>query len=602
MSIRQGNNILAGTDSNGLNLFDFKWCDHTLNDLNWVLSDGEWKSGNTYKKMYQHLLDDFQNGEIGHSDTDGGVTVFYRLCPDGHKVCLEDQEQNVIDYYNANGSCWIYVLDALNKRFKLPRTKYGFVGLRDSVGKYVPESLPNITGSYSAKLSSSDAAPTGVFKKGDSANYCLYGSASGNVLDFDASESSSTYQDDAPVQQRATQMYLYFYADQFSKEANDLENSYNGHRTNCLTEIPQDIKLELNNGTLTLKAGSKLYIPNGFEQDGTTKKFNVVIIENDISTQDGVSSVDTYARLLYYRNGGLNVYVNSQSGTTTPSDSGNVMFYNTSDNTIKKYNSGTFVDGDWSLPLAIVSADGTNLYGTIDQVFNGFGYIGSTTFALPGVKVLVPNGRNEDGKLNNVLVSLTEVKTFTESVNNVPKTYITMNANGTLAGLALTANGKIRKYDEEENLVWNESIQKYVSLALLGTYTIEENSKITNFNPKTPFHSLDWNDKNEISTWSMPSNKYVDLTLGNSGDTYITPANGYVLIRTVANNGNCSITIHQTNGPTFGSSATVLSGDDGRLFVPFARGTNFRVWYSNIGTGSGTNATVFRFIYAEGEV
>ena len=33
--------------------------------------------------------------------------------------------------------------------------------------------------------------------------------------------------------------------------------------TNCLTEIPQDITLELNNGTLTLKAGSKVYVPNG---------------------------------------------------------------------------------------------------------------------------------------------------------------------------------------------------------------------------------------------------------------------------------------------------------------------------------------------------
>lgn len=39
--------------------------------------------------------------------------------------------------------------------------------------------------------------------------------------------------------------------------------------SNCITEIPQDIKLELNNGTLTLKAGSKVYVPNGFEQSQT---------------------------------------------------------------------------------------------------------------------------------------------------------------------------------------------------------------------------------------------------------------------------------------------------------------------------------------------
>lgn len=39
--------------------------------------------------------------------------------------------------------------------------------------------------------------------------------------------------------------------------------------TNCITEIPQDIKLELKDGTLTLKAGSKVYIPNGFEANST---------------------------------------------------------------------------------------------------------------------------------------------------------------------------------------------------------------------------------------------------------------------------------------------------------------------------------------------
>lgn len=39
--------------------------------------------------------------------------------------------------------------------------------------------------------------------------------------------------------------------------------------TNCITEIPQDIKLELKDGVLTLKAGSKVYVPNGFEANNT---------------------------------------------------------------------------------------------------------------------------------------------------------------------------------------------------------------------------------------------------------------------------------------------------------------------------------------------
>ena len=61
----------------------------------------------------------------------------------------------------------------------------------------------------------------------------------------------------------------------------DLSNS--PYTTNRILEIPQDIKLELNNGTLTLKAGSKVYVPNGFESDGTTPKFDVITTTSDLS-------------------------------------------------------------------------------------------------------------------------------------------------------------------------------------------------------------------------------------------------------------------------------------------------------------------------------
>lgn len=47
------------------------------------------------------------------------------------------QEQWVFDTYNNTGVAWYYILDQTNHRFKLPRTKYGFVGLRDSVGNIV---------------------------------------------------------------------------------------------------------------------------------------------------------------------------------------------------------------------------------------------------------------------------------------------------------------------------------------------------------------------------------------------------------------------------------------------------------------------------------
>lgn len=40
---------------------------------------------------------------------------------------------------------------------------------------------------------------------------------------------------------------------------------YGAGKTNCLTYVPKNINLTLTDGILTLKAGSKVYIPNGFE-------------------------------------------------------------------------------------------------------------------------------------------------------------------------------------------------------------------------------------------------------------------------------------------------------------------------------------------------
>ena len=222
MSIRQGNNIIAGTDSNGLNLFDFKWADHSLTDLNWILSNGEWKSGSTYKKMYQHLVEDYRNGQ-SESETIASYTITYKLAPDGHKIVLPEDETIVNNIYEATGVAWYYILESANSRFKLPRTKYGFIGLRDGVGNYVEPGLPNITGqinhnggqnsygqSYSGALSSSGTSSNQT--QGSSGN-----SGGSTTLNFNASSSSSIYGNSNTVQPPATQMYLYFYTDQFSK-------------------------------------------------------------------------------------------------------------------------------------------------------------------------------------------------------------------------------------------------------------------------------------------------------------------------------------------------------------------------------------------------
>ena len=226
-------------------LFHHDWFDYLLNDQSWLRADTfSWQNGTVYSNAYNHLVADV-TGKTPISETIAGITIWYHLADDGHKICAEDQESNVLAIYNATGVAWYYILDQANHRFKLPRTKYGFVGLRDTVGKYVPESLPNITGSFNAGgWNDSASTSSGVFSHEQtlSNKNPQAGSVFGwKTITMNASNASSAYQDNAPVQQRSTQMYLYFYVGQYNQSA---------------TEQTAGLNSELFNGKLDIDLGN----------------------------------------------------------------------------------------------------------------------------------------------------------------------------------------------------------------------------------------------------------------------------------------------------------------------------------------------------------
>lgn len=278
----------------------------------------------------------------------------------------------------------------------------------------------------------------------------------------------------------------------------DLNNT---QRTNCLTEIPQDIKLELNNSTITLKAGSKLYAPNGFEQDGTTLKYNAITISNDISFTYSTAQTGNWFVVYEPTYNAIGLYLVGQvtSGTTPPSSG---LFYNTSDNSIKFYSSSIALSTGIPFPLGIVSLQTTSPYiKSIDQVFNGLGYIGSTIFALPGVKGLIPNGRNADGTLKN-----TEFVTNNVLINTVGNSTSNMYVllNGT--GISCLDTSNI-EYKEKENLVYNTA-QSWAEYSCICSDLYRTSGKITSLNPKTAFHAVDYNDianNDFVIDWQLPS-------------------------------------------------------------------------------------------------
>lgn len=215
------------TNINNL-LFDFKWSDRQLNDASWLRADTfSWQSGNVYSAAYSHLVDDLQSNLISETETIGSYTVTFYRATDGHKVCLADQETTVANIYSETGIAWYYILDTTNTQFKLPRTKCGFEGLRTNVGDKIDESLSNINAylelrsrGYAAGL---EGYATGAFRTTPGIQSGNFSSPQGSNglkdITFDASRSSSTYQDNAPVQERATQMYLYFYVGDYSQTA-----------------------------------------------------------------------------------------------------------------------------------------------------------------------------------------------------------------------------------------------------------------------------------------------------------------------------------------------------------------------------------------------
>lgn len=268
-------------------------------------------------------------------------------------------------------------------------------------------------------------------------------------------------------------------------EAIDEETLTHRNITNCLLEVPQDIKLELVDGVLTLKAGSKVYIPNGLGENNN-KIFDEFILDRDF-TFPMANANGTY--FVFINKNFISRLSNTNySGDTQPTTSSTYsVWYDTANNLVKTSNDGglTWSNNSWSLPLCITTVTQANVaFNSINQVFNGFGYIGSTIFALPGVKGLIPNGRNKDKSLHNLEFTTNNILIETRNITG----------SGTLVLNANTfSNYAYLQYDKEKNhnMDFNNII---VYLLNVGSWDTDSNGVITSFTPKTPFHAVDFND------------------------------------------------------------------------------------------------------------
>lgn len=359
--------------------------------------------------------------------------------------------------------------------------------------------------------------------------------------------------------------------------------------TNCITEIPQDIKLEINNGIITLKAGSKVYNGNGVLKTTTT----------DISSVNANYDGQVLIALSKDFDVLLTGFVPGETVSELPTSTASFkIYYNTTD---KKCYLDT-IDGwqECSLPIALGTST-VSSWVSIDQVFNGFGFVGSTIFALPGIKGLSPNGNDSlTGIKKNNIISIENILTYT-----CPN--ITANVILDLYANKIAINSQA--FDKPTiDLIFFDEINNYNYAGLgisndiwVGSARIE-NGKIVLFNPKHPISLVDKNNSSWVAQQAMPSKKYINLELGISGTVYTAVANGYIQLVKQATAANQYLVAYDTNLPSTTVDENTIaikwstSGVNDVLYFPVRKGQQFIIGYT-----FGGQTIAFRLIFAQGE-
>ena len=301
---------------------------------------------------------------------------------------------------------------------------------------------------------------------------------------------------------------------------------------NCIKEIPQRIKYTLANGTLTILASSVVTVPYGTEdltsqypkgatflhenfkvydtQFADDKFFVLAEVQRNVSSNEPETAVRTRYVAMDITNNVLERFSGTVSGDSSITPDTWDMFYRTDLNQvgITGANKEILQQGDISFPFMVVLGDGTNSYGSIKQVFNGFGYIGSTVWVDKGIKGLIPNDKNGDKTLKNI--EFTTNRVMTNHVYGTQTRVIAIDADHLQLPLLS---------DYRYNQITNHNLYKETTQAVECIAGIVEtnNNAISRFQTKQPFQAL---DANTVNAWLVDS-----YTNGKSG--YIIYSNNY---------------------------------------------------------------------------
>lgn len=188
---------------------------------------------------------------------------------------------------------------------------------------------------------------------------------------------------------------------------------------------------------------------------------------------------------------------------------------------------------------------------------------------------------------------MTRIKDITKTATATDSTdYFVIDSEDN--GLQKIAANSFTKMGNEFN-----GINQIVKLNASGQLPALDGSQLTAIPStvaNTSLSNLVTAGKTVISNLPMPSNSYIDLTLGATGSNYTAPANGYLMLAKIAGAAGEYIDITNTSAGNLRSHQNaVVNGAAVAIFVPCKSGDIMNYGYTLSGT-----TQCFRFIYAEG--
>jgi len=265
-------------------LFDWKWADHQLDDVQWLRADTfSWQSGSVYQAAFWNLFYDMQvstywyggggpaytksrtpavgdavylnsdlttqigtvesyddvNDEITVSgdtysfmsntyvtpttETVAGYTVTVYTGHSGKKIVSVSDETNVANIYSATGVAWYYIIDIPNKQFKLPRGKHEHYGDRPVVGNGSSIYVRSSGGTVGDTRIAGWKQPSNAGYKYLTTETASQTAGSNNETVLLSTDSTKSGIISTPVQDTDQYKYLYFYVGEFTQTA--IENT-----------------------------------------------------------------------------------------------------------------------------------------------------------------------------------------------------------------------------------------------------------------------------------------------------------------------------------------------------------------------------------------